>query len=198
MAGVQLIVTPMSLSFQAPFVHSQKRLITLLNPSDQDVIYRIHIDNDKDFGVSSMRGSVKAFDTTELTVTLAPVKEDLPECSLVVTSIPKVVLADEEDAEWNTTNVQIELDPKKTPRQGDETLGMRLQGEDIAKIIEQQPGCDYSAQKKSDTPKSKLRGFLYLLGILAVVVTGKCLRQNSECHFIMLHFQLISSMTRTT
>ncbi|KAH8353357.1 hypothetical protein KR084_010438, partial [Drosophila pseudotakahashii] len=146
MSGVQLIVTPTTLSFQAPFVHSQKRLITLLNPSDKAVIYRICISNDAVYTADPSFGTVEAFETTELTVTLSPVKEDLPDCSIVVRSISK---DNEKKTEWNAMEVKIELDPKKTPRQGDETLTTRLQPQDLAEILKKHynPVCAECGQK---------------------------------------------------
>ncbi|KAI8043265.1 uncharacterized protein LOC128262283 [Drosophila gunungcola] len=189
MSSVQLIVTPLTLSFQAPLLHPQKRLITLLNPSDKTVIYRIHMTNDTDYSAEPSTGRIEPFDTTELTVTLSPVKEDLPGCLVDVRSIPEDMIDGANEEDWNSSDVKIELDPKKTPRQGDETLRMRLQPQDLAQIFEKhcQPVCTKCTQMcaKSTTShlwRNRLTYFLVVLGVglAAYLSYGALLNFKSE------------------
>ncbi|XP_017038558.1 uncharacterized protein [Drosophila kikkawai] len=165
MSGDQLIVSPLSLSFQAPIAHFQKRMITMINASGEDVIYRIQIDKDTVYSVTPMRGRVKSYDTTEVTVTLKPVKEDIPECSLVVRSIPLAMIAHTEEVDWNSTDVLIKLDPGKILQFEEEPITVHLQTDDLAK---KKSKC----QKKLLTPKAWLKGFLYILGMLAVIMAA--------------------------
>ncbi|KAH8413559.1 hypothetical protein KR009_012283, partial [Drosophila setifemur] len=138
MSGVQLVVTPTNLRFHAPFTYFQKRLITLLNPSDMAMIYSIHKGDDKNLSIDNLRGRIEPFDTTEITVTLEAFEGDLPvPCSLEVRSISEGAI-DKEEEGWNSIDVKIEMEPAKNFHSGDELLRMRLKPEDLAKTIEEQ------------------------------------------------------------
>ncbi|XP_017115533.1 uncharacterized protein LOC108138068 [Drosophila elegans] len=180
MSNVQLIVTPLILSFQAPLLYPQKRLITLLNPSDKAVIYRIHLTKDTDYSAEPSTGRVEPFDTTELTVTLWPIKENLPGGQLDVRSIPEDMINGANDKDWNSTDVKFELDPNKTPRQDDETLRMRLQRQDLAQMFEKHchPVCTKCANHSTTSHlwRNRLTYFLVALGVgLAAYLSYKAL-----------------------
>ncbi|XP_020806089.1 uncharacterized protein LOC110182391 [Drosophila serrata] len=158
MAGDQLIVSPLNLSFLAPISHFQKRMITMINASDEDVFFRIQIDNDTDYSVSPMKGKVKAFDSTELTVTLEPVIKDIPECFLTVRSIPVKKFANIEE-EWNSTIVKMGLNSK---------IPFLLEDEPIKMYLQSKPNCSKDCSKKS----SWLTGVLFALGILGLIMSA--------------------------
>ncbi|XP_016976591.1 uncharacterized protein LOC108042705 [Drosophila rhopaloa] len=163
MSGVQLIVTPLTLSFQAPILHTQKRLIALLNPSDKVMIYRVHISNDTDYSADPSTGRVEPFDTTEVALTLTPVKETLPNCSIIVKSISEDLSDVEKEEKWNSMDVKIELDPTKTPR-------LRMQTHDLAQILEKhyQPLCTKCAQKLPKGTYSWSKRIKYFLMVFGV------------------------------
>ncbi|KAH8233900.1 hypothetical protein KR032_002397 [Drosophila birchii] len=163
MAADQLIISPLSLSFLAPLSHFQKRMLTMINASSEDVIFRIEIDNNIDYSVIPMRGKVNAFDTTELIVTLAPVMKDIPDCALAVRSIPLTMIAHIEEMEWNSTDVLIELDPRKALQLDEEPIKRHLQVDDLKKR---------AYHPKVSHTSHWHRAFLYVLGILSMIMAA--------------------------
>ncbi|KAH8281743.1 hypothetical protein KR054_002538 [Drosophila jambulina] len=120
-------------------------MITMINASGEDVIYRIQIDNDIDYSVTPMR-----------------------ECSLVVRSIPLAMIAHKEEVEWNSTDILIELDPKKTLRLEDEPIRMHLGANNL--VMGEYPV--KAGQKKSKTSKPCFRGLIFILGLLVVMMAA--------------------------
>ncbi|XP_016961799.1 uncharacterized protein LOC108032489 isoform X2 [Drosophila biarmipes] len=176
MSGVQLIVTPTTVSFQASLLHSQKRRIILINSSDKVVIYRVCLSNDKDYKAEPSTGRVEAFDNTEFTVTLSPVEEDLPDCTIVVKSIAEDKLIKGKNAQWNSTSVKIELDPKKSPRLRNDTLGTALKPQALDEILEEhyKPVCADCDQKLIEANASHIgrNGFLGFVLVCAVCLVS--------------------------
>ncbi|XP_037711117.1 uncharacterized protein LOC119548100 [Drosophila subpulchrella] len=182
MSDVQLIVTPRTLSFQASLLHCQKRLIVLINSSDKVVIYSVCLSNDKDYKVEPSKGTVEAFDTTEFTVTLSPVKEVLPDCSIVVKSIAKDKLIKEKNAQWNSMDVKIELDPKKSPRLGVYTLGTGLKPRDLDDMLKKpyEPVCGECDQQLIQSNASHIirNSIICFISVLAVCLGTYIIHEN--------------------
>jgi len=198
MSDVQLIVTPRTLSFQASLLHSQKRLIVLINSSDKAVIYSISLSNDMDYKVEPSKGTIEAFDTTEFTVTLSPVEEVLPHCCIVVKSIAKDKLIREKNAQWNSMDVKIELDPKKSPRLGVYTLRTGLKPHDLDDILKKHynPDCAKCDQQLNRSNASHIirNGLICFISVFAVCLGSKFLLKMNTYPWIILCFQLILSM----
>ncbi|KAL7741418.1 hypothetical protein ACLKA6_000746 [Drosophila palustris] len=74
----KLIVSPTNVKFQAPFPHNQKRQLSLMNVSDQDLVYSIEVGNEALFKVIPSSGRVDAYDTIELIILMKPVSGSLP------------------------------------------------------------------------------------------------------------------------
>ncbi|XP_070850503.1 uncharacterized protein [Drosophila suzukii] len=172
MSDVQLIVTPRTLSFQASLLHSQKRLIVLINSSDKVVIYSVSLSNDTDYKAEPSKGTIEAFDTTEFTVTLSPVEEVLPDCSIVVKSIAKDKLIKERNAQWKSMGVKIELDPKKSPRLGVYTLKTGLKPLDLDDMVKKlnKPECVKCDQQLIQSNASHIirNGLICFISVFAV------------------------------
>jgi len=196
MSDVQLIVTPRTLSFQASLLHSQKRLIVLINSSDKAVIFSVCLSNDKDYIVEPSKGTIEAFDTTEFTVTLSPVEEVLPHCCIVVKSIAKDKLIREKNARWNSMDVKIELDPKKSPRLGVYTLRTGLKPLDLDDMVKKhyEPECAKCEQQLNRSNYTIRNGLICFISVFAICLGSKSLLKMNTYPCIILCFQLILSM----
>jgi len=151
-----------------------------------------------DYKVEPSKGTIEAFDTTEFTVTLSPVEEVLPHCCIVVKSIAKDKLIREKNAQWNSMDVKIELDPKKSPRLGVYTLRTGLKPHDLDDILKKHynPDCAKCDQQLNRSNASHIirNGLICFISVFAVCLGSKFLLKMNTYPFIILCFQLILSM----
>jgi len=73
----KLIVSPSNLKFQAPFPHNQKRQLSLLNPSNRDIVYSTKVDNEALFQVIPSSGKLAKYSTIELNILMKPASSSL-------------------------------------------------------------------------------------------------------------------------
>ncbi|XP_060656576.1 uncharacterized protein LOC132791589 isoform X2 [Drosophila nasuta] len=84
-----LILSPTTLTFQAPFPFYQKRQLSLLNLSEKIMVYSIEVDNPKLFEVMPLRGVLNTYATIELAILMKPVTGNLPASRLTVKYMEK-------------------------------------------------------------------------------------------------------------
>ncbi|XP_030384583.1 uncharacterized protein LOC115631874 [Scaptodrosophila lebanonensis] len=161
-----LIVTPTKLTFQAPFPHAQKRLISLLNPTGQPLLYHMQPSNEEFYAVEPTSGTLAPFDTTELTITLKSISGELPDCCFDVKYVAErdgdIVAPDwYKNAQHPTANVSVCLDNSEADY-ANASVRLRMQlnngydPNELLKTIEKQykPVCGKCAMKREQMKTS--------------------------------------------
>lgn len=151
----KLIVSPSNLKFQAPFSHNQKRQLSLLNVSHQDMVYSIEVDNEALFQVIPSSGKLAKYSTIELNIFMKPAITSL---LVSVLTLKYKAVSDESKVEdpleisavdWteaHTTQVKIVLENSE-----EETRSMFELDESAQNIEEQyQPVCINCCLKRTN------------------------------------------------
>ncbi|KAH8378325.1 hypothetical protein KR093_010738 [Drosophila rubida] len=84
-----MILSPSTLTFQAPFPFYQKRQLSLLNLSEKIMVYSIEVDDQALYEVMPLSGVLATYCTIEVTILIKPVSGNMPASMLTVRYMEK-------------------------------------------------------------------------------------------------------------